>query len=408
MQRLLRLHSIDIYVRDQERSLAFYREKLGFEIAFDARLQSGQRTVGVAPPDGSALLTLIQPEPDSPEYKLIGRATRVAFVTEDVAATYRLWSERGVRFRHTPRLRRIRYQQDGAQSPIWGEVFTRFQDCDRNSFALVSFDAVNKAIEEQRRAMAEKSEAERRSAQELEIARQVQARLFPQRLPDLRTIEYAGICLQARQVGGDYYDFLQLDRDRLAFILSDIAGKGIAAALLMANLQANMRSQSVIALDEPGRFLQSVNKLFFENTSATAYATLFFGEYDDRRERLRYVNCGHLPGLLLRADGRVERLESTCTVLGLFQAWECSVAEQLLHANDLLALYSDGVTEAFNDADEEFGEERLIEALRQHRGLPPEQATRAVLDEVRAFSPREQHDDMTLIIAKHNGNGTRQ
>ncbi|HLH04834.1 MAG TPA: SpoIIE family protein phosphatase [Bryobacteraceae bacterium] len=408
MQQLLRLHSIDIYVRDLERSLEFYREKLGFEIVFDARLQSGQRTVGVAPPDGSAVLALIQPETNAPEHKLIGRATRLAFVTEDVAATFRLWSARGVRFRHAPRLRRIRYQQDGAESPIWGEVFTRFEDRDRNSFALVSFDAVNKAIEEQRRALAAKAEEERRSAQELEIARQVQARLFPQRLPDLGTLEYAGICLQARQVGGDYYDFLQLDRNRLAFVLSDIAGKGMAAALLMANLQANLRSQSLLALEEPARFLQSVNKLFFENTAASAYATLFFAEYDERFERLRYVNCGHLPGLVLRADGGVERLESTCTVLGLFQVWECSVAEQVLAAGDLFALYSDGVTEAFDDSDEEFGEARLIEALRRSRALRPEQAAQAVLEDVRAFSPREQHDDMTLIIAKRNGNGRQR
>jgi len=209
----LRFHSVDVFVRDQDRSLRFYVEQLGFEVAFDARLQSGQRWVAVAPPDGTAVLTLIQPKPNSEEYKLIGRSTRVVFVTEDVAAKFREWSHRGVRFRHTPRLRRIKYQQHesakdwsdasvahGAQSPVWGEVFTRFEDIDHNSFALVSFDEVNKAIEAQRRAKAEKLEADRRAAQELEIARQVQARLFPQTLPPISTLEYAGICAQARQV----------------------------------------------------------------------------------------------------------------------------------------------------------------------------------------------------------------
>src|SRR4051794_14005426 len=188
----LRLHSLDIFLSDQERSLRFYLDQLGFELAFDARLQSGQRWVAVSPPDGTAVLTLIQPAPGSAEYKLIGRATRVIFVTEDVTGKFREWSQRGVRFRHTPRLRRIKYQKHGPerrsadlglrpgeQQPIWGEVFTRFEDLDRNSFALVSLDAVSQAIEAQHRANAEKEEADRRLAHELEIARQVQARLFP-------------------------------------------------------------------------------------------------------------------------------------------------------------------------------------------------------------------------------------
>src|SRR5204862_6579951 len=116
--------------------------------------------------------------------------------------------------------------------------------------------------EAQRRAAAEKLEGERRAAQELEIAKQVQARLFPQTSPPMRTLEYAGICIQARQVGGDYYDFMNLGRERLGFVIGDNSGKGIGAALLMANLQANLRSQSAIALEQPQTFLKSVNQLF--------------------------------------------------------------------------------------------------------------------------------------------------
>ena len=107
----LRLHSVDVYVRDQERSLRFYLDKLGFELAFDARLHSGKRLVAVSPPDGTAILTLIEPEPDSAECKLIGRATRIVFVSEDVATQFSEWSSRGVRFRYTPRLRRIKYRK---------------------------------------------------------------------------------------------------------------------------------------------------------------------------------------------------------------------------------------------------------------------------------------------------------
>jgi serine phosphatase RsbU (regulator of sigma subunit)/catechol 2,3-dioxygenase-like lactoylglutathione lyase family enzyme len=413
----LGIHAVNVFVRDQDRSLRFYLDKLGFQIAFDAQVQSGQRWLAVSPPDGTAVLTLIAPERGSLQYKLIGRATQVVFVTDDVPAKFREWSHRGVRFRHAPRLRRVQYKaQDSArgseappiesvkQPALWGGIFTRFEDIDRNSFALVSFDEVTHAVEAERRANAEKLEAERRAAQELDIAKQVQARLFPQILPTLNTLEYAGVCIQARQVGGDYYDFLNLGRERLGLVIGDIAGKGIAAALLMANLQANLRSQCAIALDQPQRFLRSVNQLFYENTAENAYATLFFAEYDDKAGLLRYANCGHLCALLLRRDGKLERLHSTATVLGLFKDWDCSVGERRLLGGDTLALYTDGITEAFNDAQEEFGEPRLVEALRRHRELPSRDLLASIVDEVRRFSPREQHDDITLIVAKCRGN----
>lgn len=227
---------------------------------------------------------------------------------------------------------------------------TRFEDPDGNSFTLVGLDEVSRALEDQRRALAEKVEAERRVAQEMEIARQVQARLFPQTLPGLRTLEYAGVCMQARQVGGDYYDFLNLGQERLGLIIGDIAGKGIAAALLMANLQANLRSQCAIALD--------------------------------------------------RRDGKVECLDSTATVLGLFDRWDCLIRECSLAPADLLVLYTDGVTESRDDRDEEFGEERLVEALRRYRSVPAGEMVKSVVNDVRAFSPHEQSDDITLIVAR--------
>ncbi len=407
----LRIHAVNIYVRDQDRSLRFYLDQLGFNLAFDTRLQADQRWVAVAPPDGTAVLVLIAPDPDSFEYKLIGRATQVVFVTEDVLAKYREWSKRGVRFRHAPRLRRMKFERPAAEgsaeaantgepAPVWGAVFTRFEDVDRNSFALVSFDAVSQAVEAQRRAAAEKQEAERRAAQELAIAKQVQAQLFPQTAPAMRTLEYAGMCMQARQVGGDYYDFLNLGERRLGLVIGDIAGKGIAAALLMANLQANLRSQCTVAVDQPQRLLRSVNQLFCQNTGESAFATLFFSDYDDGARRLRYVNCGHLPALVLRSDGTVERLHSTCTVLGIFKQWECAVEECSLLPGDTLVLYTDGVTESFSESGEEFGEPRLIEALRRHCGLAARGVMEAVVEEVRRFSPHEQHDDITVIVGK--------
>ncbi len=407
-QPYLRIHAVNIYVRDQDRSLRFYVDQLGFNLAFDARMGSAGRWVAVSPPDGSTVLMLIAPKPGTQEHKMIGRATQVSFVTEDVLAKFHEWRNRGVRFGHPPRLRRFKYQRPagapasvpGEAPPIWGAVFTRFKDVDGNSFALVGVDEMSREIEAQRRALAQRVEAERRAAQELEIAKQVQARLFPQELPALKTLEYWGSCVQARQVGGDYYDFLSLGQDRIGLVLGDIAGKGIAGALLMANLQANLRSQCAMALDQPQRFLRSVNQLFFENTVDSAYATLFFAEYDDRTGRLRYANCGHLCALLLRRDGTLERLDSTCPVLGLFKTWDCAIDERGLFPGDTLAVYTDGVTEAFNDAEEEYGEKRLIAALRRHRKQESQAMVAAIVDEVREFGTREQYDDITLIVAK--------
>jgi phosphoserine phosphatase RsbU/P len=410
-QSFLSIHAVRIYVRDLDRSLRFYVDQLGFRLVIDTRLQSGERWVAVSPPDGTAILALVAPSPRSPEHKLIGRATQVVLITEDVAGRFQQWSRKGVRFTSAPRLRRIKYDPEslsprnsprllGDEVPIWGGVFARFRDLDGNTFSLVSFDEVTHAVEAERRAAAERLEAERRAAHELAIARQVQARLFPQSLPALRSLDYAGACLPARAVGGDYYDFLSLGPGRLGLVIGDVMGKGIAAALLMANLQANLRSQVAFALDEPARLLQSVNQLFCENSPEGAFASLFFADYHDASGALRYVNCGHLAALLLHRDGTLDRLASTSTVLGLFRQWECSVGEVRLQSDDVLALYTDGVTEAFDEAGEEFGERRLVDALRRHRDRPSESLLASLVDEVRSYSPHEQHDDLTLIVAR--------
>ena len=258
--------------------------------------------------------------------------------------------------------------------------------------------------------MAARIEAQHRIAQEMAFARDVQARLLPQNQPGLATLEYAGACIQARQVGGDYYDFLELRPGRVALVLADIAGKGVSGALLMANLQANLRSQYAMALEDLSGLLKSVNRLFYQNTTDTSYATLFFSEYDDARQRLRYVNCGHLPPLLLRASASsngdaavnhtVERLTSTSTVLGLFENWDCSVEEIELRAGDTLVIYTDGVTEAPNAEWEEFGEERLIETIKANAHLAASRLLNTIIEAVQQFSRGEQQDDITLIVAR--------
>lgn len=260
--------------------------------------------------------------------------------------------------------------------------------------------------------MAERIEAERTAAMEMDIARRVQARLFPQKLPPLQTLEYVGGCVQARQVGGDYYDFLDMGPGVVGIVLADISGKGMSGALLMANLQANLRSQYAVALDDLPRLLQSVNRLFYENSTDESYATMFFGVYDDSSRTLRYANCGHVPPLLLHPDGSLQRLNSTTTVLGLFPKWDCPIEEIQLHPGDLLVICTDGVTEAPDAQGDEFGADRLADLLRHNSGLPVCELLASIQSSVQqfSFSPQSssaasaqaplQADDITLIVAR--------
>jgi sigma-B regulation protein RsbU (phosphoserine phosphatase) len=255
--------------------------------------------------------------------------------------------------------------------------------------------------------IAEKLESERRAAREMEIAREVQTRLLPQTAPVLRTLECSGQCLQARRVGGDYYDFLELGRDQLGLVLADVSGKGVHAALLMASLQAHLRSlseliRSTAAVLPPSglvRALQEVNRILWKSTAAQHYATLFFGLYDDGARSLTYVNCGHNPPMLLRADGSVERLQPSATVIGLFENWECEPRQIHLAPGDLLAIFSDGVTEAMR-GEEEFGESRFLDELRAASRLTAEEVVAAVFTSVQRFSAGDQSDDLTLVVAR--------
>lgn len=391
----LRLGTITVFVRDQDRSLQFYLDQLGFRLAFDTPTESGDRWLVVSPTDGTAMLVLTTPKPDSGEQ--IGRSTSVAFFTDDVLAKFREWSDRGVHFHHEPR-------------PCGcGEISTTFEDVDGNSFTLAGVEHVTREVEEERRTHTKRLEAELKVAQELELAKQVQTRLFPQIQPMANTLEYAGTCIQARHLGGDYYDFLDLGRERLGLVVADISGKGTAAALLMANLQAHLHNQvssywsrpyTPFVLDQPERFLRSVNRLFYGNTTEETYATMFFAEYDDKLKRLRYANCGHLAGILLRHDGGMDSLDSTCTAVGLFEEFNCIADERSLSPGDTLVLYTDGVTEAFNADGEEFGQDRLLETLDVNRELPSHALLGSVVQEIRRFGSPEQHDDITLVVAR--------
>ena len=236
--------------------------------------------------------------------------------------------------------------------------------------------------------------------QEMAVARTVQGRLFPQERPPLQTLDYCGDCVQARIVGGDYYDFLDMGPGEVGFVLADVAGKGVAAALLMANLQGSIRSYQSIGSTDLPRWLAAVNRHFYKHTERHLYATLFFGCYCDTTRKLRYVNCGHNPPLLLRRRGAEERLGATATVLGLFRDWECSVAETQLEAEDILCIYTDGITEAISQSGEQFGESRLVETLRQYRELDASAMLQNVERAVQQFTAGGQEDDLTLFMGR--------
>ncbi len=249
------------------------------------------------------------------------------------------------------------------------------------------------------------ADTERKRKSEMEIAANVQQKLFPKSPRGMQSIDFAGECHAAREVGGDYYDFLEIDDHHMGFVLGDVSGKGVPAALLMANLQACFRSQAPQSLLNPANVLKLVNRHFYDSTAAERFATLFFAIYDDRTRVLRYVNCGHLAPLLLRMSGQVERLEPTATMLGAFREWGCGEASVALQPGDVLVMYSDGVTEAGIEGGEEYGEERLITRLREHQWEAAGRIVHAIQEDVARFSPGPRGDDVTVVAVKAGAAG---
>ncbi len=241
---------------------------------------------------------------------------------------------------------------------------------------------------------------ERPRPREMHTAHHVQARLRPRMLPHMKSLDYDGCCLTSHAVGGDFYDFLELGPDRLALVLGDVSGKGVPAALLMAALQATLRSHYALRAGGLEQRIASVHRQFFECTATQHYATLFVGEFDDRSGRLRYANCGQVPPLLVRADGSVARLDPTATALGLFERWTGGVAEVTLGAEDTLVLASDGILETTSSSGEEYGEARLLSAVRRRPHLGPAPLIESIARELRFFRGKSPRDDQTLVVAK--------
>jgi sigma-B regulation protein RsbU (phosphoserine phosphatase) len=236
-------------------------------------------------------------------------------------------------------------------------------------------------------------------AREIEIAREVQERLFPQAAPQVPALEYAGYCRPARAVGGDYYDFLALTDGRLGLAIGDVSGKGVPAALLMASLQASVRGQSQGG-GTVADLVANVNRLVCDASPENRYATFFYAQFEPAQRRMVYCNGGHNPPIILRGP-EVLRLEAGGAPVGLFGFSRYEQGEIRLEPGDLLVLFTDGISEAENPAEEEWGEEALIESARRASHLAPVEAIAGILRDADAFAGgAPQHDDMTLVLAR--------
>jgi sigma-B regulation protein RsbU (phosphoserine phosphatase) len=237
---------------------------------------------------------------------------------------------------------------------------------------------------------------------ELEIAREVQEHLFPQRLPSVPGLDYCGRCRPAREVGGDYYDFLELPGGRLGIAVGDVSGKGVGAALMMASLEAMLRGLASV-LDDLTELMSRVNSLISQASSANRYATLFYARYDPQSRQLSYVNAGHNPPVVVRSSGkaiRVFRLETGGPVIGLLRH-RYQQESFGLEPGDLVVLFTDGISESMNAREEEWGEDRLIELAGRSLGMPAFEVMTRILAEAEAFAAEaSQHDDMTLVVMR--------
>lgn len=258
------------------------------------------------------------------------------------------------------------------------------------------------AIENSRLASSLAEEAAHREVlnRELEIAREVQERLFPQKFPKMAGIDCFGYCRPARGVGGDYYDFVEQPDGKLGIAIGDVSGKGIAAALLMASLQASLRGQTMAGIHDLAGLMSNVNKLVYDASQSNRYATFFYGEFDPATGEFRYVNAGHNPPVVLHGD-KVLRLDASGPVVGLLPGVSYSMDKCRLEPGDIFIGYTDGISEALNEKEEEWEEDRFIAAAREFAGGSAKEMIEGIFRRADAFTgSAKQYDDMTLLVLK--------
>jgi phosphoserine phosphatase RsbU/P len=242
-----------------------------------------------------------------------------------------------------------------------------------------------------------KSETEEAFRIEVREAGEVQQRLMPKDFPAFPGYDISAASRPARIIGGDYFDVFKSSERELGLCIADVAGKGIPAALLMSNLQATVQAAASEAA-QPRRFIERVNSVLHRNVASEKFVTLFYGLLDAPARRLTYINAGHNAPFLLGRDGSILRLKKGGPVLGVFAEGEYEQGEAALHAGDRLVLFTDGVSEAANAPGEEFGEERLMDLLRQSRELEARDLRNRIFEAVDDFSSRQLQDDATVVV----------
>ncbi len=290
-----------------------------------------------------------------------------------------------------------------------GDFSHRIQVAGRDQLAELS-QSFNRMTEDIERLLAVSKEKERLQA-ELELAREVQAQLYPKAPPELKTLRILAACTPARMVSGDYFDYQTLLDSKVALALGDVAGKGISAALLMATVGSSLRTQLRNCMEAVMRngghmpvpvsqLVAQLNQQLYNDTAPEKYLTFYLGIYDEASGVLTYTNAGHIPPILIRR-GEALRLDVNGTVVGAFPFAQYGESAIELQSGDLLVCYTDGVTEPENDYGEMFGEERLIEVLLRNSDREEQAIVDAVMDAVRSWtgSP-ELQDDMTMLVAR--------
>ena len=239
--------------------------------------------------------------------------------------------------------------------------------------------------------------------QELQVARDIQKNLLPKEIPKINGYDIYAVNIPAREVGGDYYDFIKISETKTAIALGDVSGKGLPAAMLMANLQATLRSQLMFC-DCAKECIKRANNLLYKSTDISKFVTLFFGILDTERNTLTYCNAGHNVPIFLQRNKKIE-LNKGGIILSCIEDSNYDEEEILFEEGSTLVVFSDGITEAMNEAEDEYGEERLFELIKQHNNLTSEKLAHEILTDVRKFTKEvPQMDDITIMVIKRSKN----
>ena len=272
-----------------------------------------------------------------------------------------------------------------------------FTDDDRRLLTIIASQSAQ-IIENTR--LYEEERALLRVREELRLAADIQTRLLPDAAPDLDGYDLAGSSIAAQNVGGDYFDFLPFRDGRLAVCVADVSGKGLPAALLMSNVQAALRAR-YDTCSTPSDCLAVLSRLLYRSTHRGSFVTMIYGIVDPSRHQIAYANAGHNRPLIGTPDGRIVRLETAGLVLGAVADARYATGTAELNAGSTLLLYSDGVSEAMNEARLGFGEDRLEDILREANGITAQQTMERIVKEVQTHVGKApQHDDMTLLVVK--------